>query len=120
MLSESQAGWLPTVVLLALAISSPLIGYVVDRFNRPRLLALGFALWSLARVSTGLGRTNDQMQLARALVGVGGAISAVIALSLIMDLFPRTIRARALAVYFVAVPVGAALALELWCGACRE
>ena len=40
-LSESQAGWLPSVVLLALAISSPLIGYVVDRFNRPRLLCAG-------------------------------------------------------------------------------
>jgi MFS family permease len=111
-LSEGQAGWLPSVVLLALAISSPLIGYVVDRFNRPRLLALGFALWSLASVSTGLGRTNDQLQLARVLVGVGGATSAVIGLSLIMDLFPRTMRARALAIYFVAVPLGAALALS--------
>jgi MFS family permease len=111
-LSESQAGWLPTVVLLSLAISSPFIGYVVDRFNRPRLLALGFALWSLTSVSTGLGRTNDQLQMARALVGVGGAISTVIALTLIMDLFPRTIRGRALAVYFVAVPLGAVLALS--------
>ncbi len=32
---------------------------------------------------------------------------------MIMDLFPRTIRARALALYFLAVPLGAALALSL-------
>ena len=44
--------------------------------------------------------------------GVGGAIFAVIALSLIMDLFPRAIRARALTAYFLAVPLGAALALS--------
>jgi MFS transporter, Spinster family, sphingosine-1-phosphate transporter len=111
-LSETQAGWLTTLVLLGLAISSPLIGYLVDRFARPRLLALGFALWSLATVSTGLGRTNDQLQVARVLVGVGGAISTVIALTLIMDLFPRALRARALAAYFLAVPLGAALALS--------
>ena len=74
-LSETQAGWLSTVVLLGLALASPLIGYLVDRLKRPRLLAVGFALWSLATVSTGLARTYDQMQMARGLVGVGGAIS---------------------------------------------
>ena len=36
----------------------------------------------------------------------------MIALTLIMDLFPRTIRARALAAYFLAVPLGAALAVS--------
>jgi predicted MFS family arabinose efflux permease len=111
-LSESRAGWLSTVALLGLAVASPLIGYVVDRVKRPRLLAVGFAIWSLATVSTGLARTYDQMQLARALVGVGGAIFAVIALSMLMDLFPRAIRARALAAFFVAAPLGAALALS--------
>ena len=46
-----------TVVLLSLAMASPLVGYLVDRIKRPRLLAFGFALWSLATVSTGLART---------------------------------------------------------------
>ena len=40
-ISETQAAWLATVVLLTVAISSPLIGYLVDRFTRPRLLAPG-------------------------------------------------------------------------------
>ena len=94
-LSESQAGWLSTVTLLGLALASPLIGYLVDRIKRPRLLAIGFAIWSLATISTALVRTFVQMQAARALVGVGGAISTVIALTLIMDLFPRGARDRA-------------------------
>ncbi len=110
--SETQAAWLATIVLLTVAISSPFIGYLVDRFTRPRLLALGFALWSLATVSTGRGRTNDQMQVALILVGLGEAISSVIALTLIMDVFPRVIRTRALTAYFLAVPLGAALALS--------
>ncbi len=110
--SSAQAGWLSTVTLLSLAVASPVVGYFVDRMKRPRLLAVGFALWSLATVSTGLARTYDQMQLARALVGVGGAVFAVIALSMIMDVFPRAIRARALAAFFLAVPLGAAVALN--------
>ena len=112
-LSEAQARWLSTVVLLSMALTSLVIGYFVDRMRRPRLLAVGFALWSLATVSTGLARTFDQMQLARAAVGIGGAISAVIALSLIMDLFPRATRARALSAYFLAAPLGAALAVSV-------
>ena len=111
-LSEAQAGWLSTVVLLGLALASPLIGYVVDRVKRPRLLAIGFALWSLATISTALVRTNDQMQTARGLVGVGGAITTVIALTLIMDLFPRTARAGALTAFFLAIPLGAAVAVS--------
>ena len=72
-LSEIQAGWLSTVLLLAFAISSPLVGYFADRIYRPRLLAIGFAIWSLATVATGLARSYLQLQAARAVVGVGGS-----------------------------------------------
>src|SRR5262249_44828596 len=64
-LSESQAGWLSTLTLVGIALASPLIGSVVDRVKRPRLMAIGFAIWSLATISTALVRTNDQMQAAR-------------------------------------------------------
>jgi len=112
-LTQSQAGWLSTVLLLGFAAASPLIGYLADRVRRPRLLAVGFAIWSLATVSTGMARSYEQLQVARALVGVGGATFVVVALSVLMDLFPRTVRARVLAVFFLAVPFGAALALSL-------
>src|SRR5437763_1547625 len=72
-LSETQAGWLSTVLLLGFTVGGPPIGYLADRLRRPRLLAIGFALGSLATVGTGLARTYDQLQAARVLVGVGGA-----------------------------------------------
>ena len=87
-LSEGQAGWLATLLLLSLAISSPPIGYVVDRFTRPRCLRSGLHSGAWRRCRPGWARTNDQMQLARTLVGVGGAISSVVGLTLLMDLFP--------------------------------
>jgi predicted MFS family arabinose efflux permease len=112
-LSEIQAGWLSTVLLLGLAVMCPPIGYLADRLRRPRLLAMGFAVWSLATVGTGLARNYDQIQVARALVGVGGAIFWVVALPFLMDVFPRRLRARVLTAFFLAVPLGAALGLSL-------
>ena len=112
-LSVSEAGWLSTVLLLGLAATSPPIGYLADRLRRPRLLAMGFAVWSMATVATGLARSYEQIQLARALVGIGSATFEVVALTVLMDLFPRAVRARALAVFFLAEPLGAAAGLSV-------
>jgi MFS family permease len=110
-LTDVQGGWLATLLLLTYAIWSPIIGYFADRLRRPRLLALGIAVWSLATVGTGLARSYDQLQLVRILVGVGGSTFGVVALTLLMDLFPRDMRARILSVYYLAMPLGAALGL---------
>jgi MFS family permease len=110
-LSEGQAGWLATVLLLGFAAGAPPIGYLADRVRRPRLLALGFALGSLATVGSGLARTYDQLQAARVLVGIGGAAFLCTALAILMDLFPRRLRGRVLAGFFLAMPLGAALGM---------
>jgi MFS transporter, Spinster family, sphingosine-1-phosphate transporter len=112
-LDEGQMGWLSTTLLLGLALASPPLGYVVDRVNRVRLLAIGFAVWSLATVSTGLASSYTTLEAARAAAGAGGALVTLVGLTMLMDLFPRTIRARALALFFLAVPLGAAVALSL-------
>jgi predicted MFS family arabinose efflux permease len=112
-LSESEAGWLATVLLLGLAAASVPAGYFADRVRRPRLLAMGFAVWSLATIGTGMARDYDQLQYARAFVGVGEAVFQVVALTMLFDLFPREMRARALAVLFLAVPLGAAVGLTV-------
>jgi MFS family permease len=112
-MTENQAGWLTTVLLVSFAIWSPVAGYLADRLRRPRLLAVGIAVWSLATVGTGLASSYNQIQLARVLVGIGGSTFAVTGLTMLMDLFPRGIRARVISAYFLAMPLGAALGLSL-------
>ncbi|HZW33149.1 MAG TPA: MFS transporter [Isosphaeraceae bacterium] len=112
-LTATQAEWLSTVTLLGFAAGGPPLGYLADRLRRPRLLALSFALGSLATVGSGLARSYDQLQVLRVLVGIGGAGFLCIALSILMDLFPRAIRGRVLAGFFLAVPPGAALGMIL-------
>ncbi len=112
-IDEPQAGWLSTVLLLAFAVSCPVVGYLADRMRRARLLAVGFAVWSLATVATGLAATFEQLEAARSLVGVGSATSMVVALTLLMDLFPRSLRGRVIAAYLIAMPFGAGGAMSL-------
>ena len=47
-LTDTQRGWVNGVFLLAYMVGAPLFGMLADRFHRPRLVALGVALWSLA------------------------------------------------------------------------
>jgi MFS family permease len=112
-LTEAQAGWLATVMLISFAVWSPIVGYLADRFRRPRLLAVGMAVWSLATVSSGLARSYNQIQIARALVGVGASTLGVVGLTMLMDLFPRGVRARVLSTYSLAIPLGAALGVSV-------
>ncbi|MBI3464251.1 MAG: MFS transporter, partial [Planctomycetes bacterium] len=73
------------------------------------LLAGGVGLWSLATFGSGMAHTFAEMLLARSLMGIGEATYAVIAPTLIADLFPRKTRSRALAFFYLAIPIGAAL-----------
>lgn len=110
---DEQAGWLVTLPAFSAAIWAPMLGYFADRMRRPRLVALGIAVAGLASVATGFSDAIDPMQRARVLAGMGGATFQVVALTLLMDLFPRGIRARALSVFFLAIPTGAALGMTL-------
>jgi predicted MFS family arabinose efflux permease len=112
-IAETEAGWLSTVLLLAFAISCPVVGYLADRMRRPRLLAVGFAVWSLSTVATGLASSFEKLQVARSLVGIGGAMSMIVALTLLMDFFPRRVRGRVLALLLLAMPLGAGVAMSL-------
>lgn len=110
---DEQAGWLEILPAFSAAIWAPALGYFADRMRRPRLIALGIAAATLASVATGLSGSLDPMQRARILAGMGGATFQVVALTLVMDLFPRAIRARALSIFFLAIPTGAALGMNL-------
>jgi predicted MFS family arabinose efflux permease len=112
-IAEVEAGWLSTVLLLAFAITCLVVGYFVDRMRRPRLLAVGFAIWSLATVATGLASSYEQLEVARSLVGIGSATSMVVAFTLLMDLFPPAARGRALSGLLIAMPLGAGVAMSL-------
>src|SRR5262245_22301334 len=108
-LTNTQAGLLATAFLLAYFLTSPIFGALGDRGSRTRLMAIGVSLWSLATAATGVMRTFGQLMFARSFVGVGEAAYATISPALLSDYFPRSLRGRAFAIFYVAIPVGAAV-----------
>jgi MFS transporter, Spinster family, sphingosine-1-phosphate transporter len=81
-------------------------GSLADRYNRPRLVALGIAVWSLLTAVTGLARNFAQAALARVFIGVGEAVLTPSALSMLSDRMPAHRRGLAAAVYYLGIPVG--------------
>ncbi|HEY2036992.1 MAG TPA: MFS transporter [Steroidobacteraceae bacterium] len=108
-LSDTELGSLMSAFLIVYILAAPLFGRIGDRGSRPRPIAIGVFLWSLATGLSGLARNYAQLLAARALVGIGEAAYGTIAPSLLADYFPRRTRGRAFAIFNMAIPVGAAL-----------
>lgn len=108
-LTDTQVGLLGTCFILVYFLASPFFGWWGDRGSRPRGMALGVAIWSLATGAAGWTRSYVQLLFARAAVGIGEAAYGAISPPLIGDLFPKEKRGRVFALFFMAMPVGVAL-----------
>ena len=109
-LSDKAFGFLGTAFFLVYFLSSPVFGYLGDRFGRIRLMAGGAALWSLATSLTFWVTSYPTLVLARGLVGVGEASFGTLAPAYLADILPLSRRSRALGIFYVAIPLGSALA----------
>jgi predicted MFS family arabinose efflux permease len=107
--SDKQLGLTMTVFLIVYTLAAPVFGRLGDTRRRPRLLAVGVLLWSIATTLAGFSRSVFQLLCARALVGVGEAAYGTVGPSLLADYYPRASRGRAFTIFFIAIPVGSAL-----------
>ncbi len=108
-LNDTQGGQLATVFMVVYMCVSPLGGFLGDRMPRRILIGVSVLVWSVATVASGLAGSFRSMLLARAMTGVGEAGYGTVAPSVISDLFVRQRRARMLAYFYTAMPLGAAI-----------
>lgn len=108
-----RLGMLQTAFIVVYMAASPIFGTLGDRVSRTRLLCLGVALWSAATTVSGFARGFIGLFVGRAAVGVGEAAYGAIAPSLLADYYPQSKRGRVFAVFFSAIPIGAALGYVL-------
>lgn len=88
---------------------SPIFGYFGDRVPRIPLLFCGIVAWSAAGLFASFSRYYWQFLTFRALVGVGEASYAVLAPTIIADLYSGTERTRVLGLYSASIPLGSAM-----------
>ena len=112
--SGARLSWVVNAYLLAFGGFLLLGGRAGDLFGRRRVFAFGLALFTLASLLCGLAGSQELLVAARALQGVGGAIIAPAALSIIITTFTETeSRARAMGVWAFVVSGGASVGVLL-------
>lgn len=118
-LTDTQTSLPISAFVIVYMIASPVFGSLADRWPRKLVIAAGVALWSAATAAAAFATGFLTFLIARALVGVGEAAYATIAPALLSDFFPPSKRNRVLTLFYVAIPVGAALGFALggWIGA---
>lgn len=83
-----------------------LAGSLADRFDRPKLIAAGLALWSALTAATGLAVNFAQAAAARVFIGVGEAVLTPSAMSMLSDRLPARHHGLAAGVYYLGIPIG--------------
>lgn len=108
--SDTQMGLLSSAFTWVYALAALPLGFLVDRRSRTKLVAVGVFLWSLATIWTGIAKGFVQLFAARMSVGVGEAVLSPAAFSMIGDSFPKERRGLPIAVYSMALVIGASIA----------
>ncbi len=112
-LNDTQLALLPTLFTIIYAVAGLPLGRLADTGSRKRLLAVGVGVWA-GLTALGAAASSYAMLLGTRLgVGIGEAVCAPAATSWIGDLVPPKRRARALAGFMMAVPVGVMLSLAI-------
>jgi MFS family permease len=108
-LSDAQLGGLSTVFIVLYAVAGLPLGRLADTRSRRKLLAFGVAVWAGLTALGAFTASYALLAATRLGVGIGEAVCAPAAISWIGDLVPATRRARAMAGFMMAVPVGVML-----------
>ena len=96
-----------------LLISAVPLGLLVDRFSRVRIVLCALAAAAVGSLLTARANNFNSLFLARSLVGLAAPASAVVAASLISDLFSPERRGRANMVVAIGQVIGMAAAFGI-------
>lgn len=108
--SASALQWIVDAYIVVFAGLLLTMGALGDRFGRKRLLQLGLLVFAGASVLGAYASSASGLILARALMGVGGAMIMPSTLSVLIDVFPREERVKAIGIWTgiasIGIPLG--------------
>ncbi len=98
-----------SLYVLVLGVTTPLAGYLADRYGLKRMYRLGLVLFVTGSALCGFAPTLVALILARTVQGIGGGITQPSGVALLYRAFPPTQIGRAFGVFGIAMLVGPAL-----------
>ena len=120
-LSDSQ--WVISIYVMALGITTPVAGFLGDRFDIKRAYLFGLALFTLGSLLCGIAPSLPLLIAARALQGIGGGIAQPLGAAQLYRAFPPKEQGTAFGIFglsLVAAPAlgpvlgGWLVGLDLW------
>jgi EmrB/QacA subfamily drug resistance transporter len=107
--STSALQWVIDAYVLVLAGLLLLCGSIGDRYGRKRMMTTGLVVFGLAAAGAAVSETTGMLITMRALQGLGAALVLPATLSIIVSVFPREERAKAIVVWTAVGGLGIAL-----------
>jgi EmrB/QacA subfamily drug resistance transporter len=122
--SSSGLQWIIDSYILVLAGMLLTMGSLADRFGRKRIMLTGMVVLGVSSVLAAYSADTGQLIASRTIMGLGAAMIMPPTLSIIVDVFPREERAKAIGIWAgiaaISVPlgllVGGALLDHFWWG----
>ncbi|HTX92499.1 MAG TPA: DHA2 family efflux MFS transporter permease subunit [Anaerolineales bacterium] len=107
--SLADAQWVISIYVLALGITTPVSGFLGDRFDIKRVYLFGLALFTLGSLLCGIAPSLGLLIAARALQGIGGGIAQPLGPAQLYRAFPPKEQGTALGIFGIALVVAPAL-----------
>jgi MFS family permease len=111
--SDERIGALTMWFFITYIVTAPLTGWLGDRFPRKPLIVIGALLWSGTNLFTAMVHNFDGLLVRHAALGIGEASFGIYAPALLSDFYGPEQRNRALTIFNIAIPVGAAMGYSL-------
>ncbi len=111
--SAASLQWIINAYILVFAGLLLTMGTLGDRFGRRRALEAGMVIFAAASLAAAFSETSSQLIAARAGQGIGGALIMPSTLSILVDVFPRAERARAIGIWAAVAALGIPIGMVL-------
>jgi MFS family permease len=112
-ITDTQCGWLVSVIYLAIGLLTFPISFLVDRWSRTKTIGIMAIVWSLATALCALTGNYVQLFMARILIGFGEAGYAPGGSALISGIYPLEKRSKMMGLWNASIPLGSAIGVTM-------
>jgi predicted MFS family arabinose efflux permease len=113
LISDTQCGWLVSIIYLAIGILTFPVSLLIDRWSRTKTIGIMAIVWSLATALCALTGNYVQLLMARIFIGFGEAGYAPGGSALISGLYPMEKRSRMMGFWNASIPIGSAIGVSM-------
>jgi MFS family permease len=112
-ITDTQCGWLVSVIYLAIGILTFPVSILVDRWSRTKTIGIMAIVWSLATALCAFTGNYVQLFMARIIIGFGEAGYAPGGSALISGMYPLDRRSKMMGLWNASIPLGSAIGVTM-------